>query len=122
VTTGTAYLPSGDSIWIVIESFAPAAFYPVAPADITSTAQSGNVAWSYAASIGSAKDDGQSFKIYAVILDKQISEYLSATTVLDSTGKVYSLPSESASAPELPPDVLAESSVSVTRKSGTQIC
>jgi hypothetical protein len=122
LTTGSAYVPAGDSVWIVIESFNPTGFYPLAAADITSAAQSGNVTWSYKASVGGATDTGASFKIYAVILDKPVSQYLSSTTVVDSAGKANSLAEENASAPELPPDSQAQDSKTVTRTSGAQNC
>lgn len=118
---GKAALPEGDSVWIVIRSIGQQDYYPVGTAGITSPAKFGDVNWSYTATVGSRAEVGTQYQIYAVILDSENSTYLSNMTVGTPSGQVLAS-SMDASAPELPPGILAKDYINVTRGNSPENC
>ena len=122
--SGTADLPEGDSIWIVVQTYAPVQYFLLGQARITSTTIFGTVSWSSpGATIGAASDPaGTQYQIYALILDAGIGNYLEALVVDNNSETETFNASSNGNAPMLPPDILANDYVGVTRGSEPETC
>ncbi len=121
--SGTATLPSGDSVWLIVKSWSNQRFYPEGLAIITSPNQSGNVTWMLdRLPIGSAGESGSRYDINAVVLNPELSTYLASMTIITSSGNIIPMLDTGGSAYSLPPDLLAKAVVVETRDSSRDNC
>jgi hypothetical protein len=114
--SGTAVLPAGDSVWLVVRSEGDRRYYQAGPAVTNPPDGIGNVTWSYnEMPVGSLGESGTGYEIYAVILGSDIGKYLDGMTIVTSSGITLPVLWAGGSADTLPPNLLAAKPVEVTR-------
>jgi hypothetical protein len=121
--SGTASFPTGDEVWVIVHNQSPSIYYLEGAATATSPEPDGLVNWRFDnLVVGSSNEPGAKYQLVAVVLTEDVASYLNALTIIEGAGATVSAISDSAAAPQLPPDVEAQDTIDVTRDSSPENC
>jgi hypothetical protein len=109
-SSGSANIPMGGSVWILVQASDAGVYYIEGRAAIYQTSGSNVVDWNYETTIGSVNSSAQ-YSVVAVAVDAAMNEFLSG--MLDAK-YLKGNPDGLANA-SLPPGLLAEAKSTVTR-------